>query len=186
MDRISLSFRTSHRRNNRRAVVAYCSRLAPPKRANRELHHVTSASVFVGLACRAGLRGLPRPATSRSRMNGQVATWSGCASHGSSPYGESPFRQKGPTKHNPFRQKGPTYRYRWLLPFRSHGVWRVAFHQSSAFDAMDNPLRTSFPTGFTASATVSTQGNLSEFRIGPGLQEPFFQTECRASILPTN
>ena len=29
------------------------------------------------------------------------------------------------------------------------------------------------------------KGNRHEFRIGPGLQKPFFQTECQASILPT-
>ena len=51
---------------------------------------------------------MPRPATIRGRKGGHVATWSGCATHSGSPYGESPFRQKGPTEHRPFRQKGPT------------------------------------------------------------------------------
>ena len=49
---------------------------------------------------------MPRPATSRGRKDSDAATWSGCATHGGSPYGTSPFRQKGPTKHSPFWQKG--------------------------------------------------------------------------------
>ena len=53
----------------------------------------------------------------RGRKDGHAATCSGCATHGGSPCGESPFRQKGPTEHNPFRQKGPTEH----SPFRQKG-----------------------------------------------------------------
>ena len=49
---------------------------------------------LIGPACRAGLRG--HAATSHGRKDGHAPTWSGCATHGSSPQGESPFRQKGP------------------------------------------------------------------------------------------
>ena len=54
--------------------------------------------ISVGPACRAGLRG--HAATSHGRKDGHAPTWSGCATHGSSPHGESPFRQKGPTSNN--------------------------------------------------------------------------------------
>ena len=52
----------------------------------------------------------PRITTTPAGMNSNVSPWSGCAPEpeGASPYGEGPFRQKGPTKHSPFRQNGPT------------------------------------------------------------------------------
>ena len=76
----------------------------------------------------------------------------------------------------------PAERIYRLASFRSLGA---AFHQSSAADAMGNLYRTSISTRFARSATVSTQGNSREFRIELRLPEPFFQTDCRVSILPT-
>ena len=63
----------------------------------------------VGPACRAGLRGLPRPATRQVRINHNPPPCIASPLHDGSPFGESPFRQKGPTEDSPFRRKGPAF-----------------------------------------------------------------------------
>ena len=83
---------------HRWSTTAFSCSTKMSARANAE--HADSAArvqsrISVGPACRAGIRG--HAATSRGRKDDEAATWSGCATHGGSPYGESPFRQKGPT-----------------------------------------------------------------------------------------
>ncbi|MCX7387268.1 MAG: hypothetical protein NTX48_11435 [Planctomycetales bacterium] len=71
-----------------------------------------------------------------------------------------------------------------MLPLGS-SAFLGGFHHSPAIDAISYRIGTGIQTEVSASTAVSTQGNHYEFRIEPGLQKPFFQPECGASILPT-